>query len=56
MLIDEAAMFFLSLDRADLEAIVVAILEEACRRGAAAKALGNVLPFRPVGPSARIAH
>ena len=28
VLVDEAAMFFPSLDRADLEAIVVSVLEE----------------------------
>jgi len=55
VLVDEAAMFFPSLDRADLEAIVVTILEEACRKDAAAKASGNVLRF-PLARSSSLSH
>lgn len=56
VLVDEAATLFPSLDRADLEAIVVGVLEEACRIDAAARASGNVLPFRPLGPPERLTH
>lgn len=55
VLVDEAATFFPSLDRADLEAIVVSVLEAACRRDAAVKASANVLRF-PLGLSKPLAH
>lgn len=51
VLVDEAATFFPSLDRADLEAIIASVLEEACRMNAAARASGNILPSQPRRPS-----
>lgn len=56
VLVDEAAMFFPSLDRTDLEAIVVSVLEEACRMDAAAKASGNVVRFQPRPAAERLTH
>lgn len=55
VLVDEAATYFPSLDRSDLEAIVVSVLEEACRKDAAIKSSANVLRF-PRTPSSPPAH
>lgn len=45
VLVDEAALYFPSLQRPDLETIVLGVLQEACRLDAAVRTSENVVCF-----------
>jgi len=56
VLVDEAAVLFPSLERHDLETIVMGVLEEAMERSGGRRARTNILRFPQSEVTKRAAH